>query len=613
MTSELQNISKENIRNLTIIAHIDHGKSTLADRLLELTDSVEERKMKEQYLDQLAQEREHGITIKLAPASLMWQGKYLLNLIDTPGHSDFAYEVSRSLRAVEGAILLVDATKGVQAQTLSNFKAAQEAGLVVLPVLNKIDQDTARVEEVSAQVRNLIGLDREPLQISAKTGEGVPELLEAIVTELPAPASGDTETGSKALIFDSFYDQYWGVKVSIRIFGGALQEGQKMELANTGKELTAKKLGVFTPLEKELSELGTNLVGWMATGLKDPREVPVGETVRAKNSEVEPLPGFKVPESKVFADFFPVEAKNFSALSKGLEELRLNDPALYIHSVQNEIFGRGLQVGALGKLHLQIIEERLSESLGFEIISTPPTVGYKALDESGAEVKITNPSRLRQEKFYELQEPWIDLQVTTPSDYLGGVMNLLEQARYEDIAVENLDELSAQNMLVKAQVPLADTFLTNFYDQLKSATQGYASADYQIIGYFPADLHLMEVLLAGEEVPALSRLVSQKQGEHQAHELAGKLKETLPRQVFSVAVQVRLTPVSNMPDGKGKVVAREDLPALKKNVTAGLYGGDFSRKKKLLQKQKEGQKKMKEHGQIQLPRETYKQIFNQLS
>lgn len=643
MSIDFGKIKPENIRNFTIIAHIDAGKSTLADRLLEITGAVPKGKMQEQYLDSLAQERQHGITIKLAPASLFWQPShsepreeshgnsgasslpqvvrhdedgYLLNLVDTPGHADFAYEVSRALRAVEGAVLLIDAVKGVQAQTLSNFQAAQEAGLKILPVLNKIDQSAARVRQVSAQVKNLLGTDREPVKISAKTGQGVLGLLDKIVEELPSPAQAPSSEPQvqkvRALIFDSYFDPYFGVKAMVRVFGGLLRAGQQLKLANTGTELTLKKVGIFTPLEKQTSQLESNLIGWVATGIKDPGQVPIGETIIEKGSPVKPLPGFKLPEPKVFADFFPIEPKDFPLFAKALGQLRLNDPALTINLIQNEIFGRGFQVGALGRLHLQITQERLEELAGCAVLVTAPSVSYQALTPAGQPVSITSPAKLRQARFESLKEPWIKLTITSPADYLGAVLELLDKARYQGLKTYPLDKGAGSDLAVEAEVPLAETFLTDFYDQLKSVSRGYASADYRPLGYRPARLYFLEALLAGREVPGLAWLLSREQADKKARALAEQLKAVLPRQVFSVPIQLRLTPVASLPGGQGKIIAREDLPALKKNVTAGLYGGDFTRKKKLLQKQRKGQRKLSKQGKLTLPREVYRKLFQSI-
>jgi GTP-binding protein LepA len=528
---------------------------------------------------------------------------------------------------VEGAVLLIDAVKGVQAQTLSTLRAAREAKLAVIPVINKIDLKNAQIPQVTQQIKAILNPNEEPLKISAKTGQGVSALLAAIIDKIPAPQSDPQPTTNdqrqplKALVFDSYYDNFSGIVAIVRVFQGSLKKDQKLRLINTQKEFPAKKVGVFTPNEKTTNLLTAGSIGWVATGIKEPQAVPVGETLGQSNEENPvPLAGFKIPKAKVFADFFPQEPDNFSDFIKKLEQLQLNDPALKIHPIQSKTFGRGAQLGCLGQLHLQIAKERLVEASGFKIISTLPTVAYQGQTQKQAIEPITNPVLLRQKKFQEIREPWIKLTITVPQKYLGPVLKLMETTRAQDMKIRPLGDAppglsssysSSSTQIIEAEVPLQDTFLTDFYDALKSSTQGYGSADYEFLEYRKTDPVLLEVLLAGETLLNLSRLIPKSKALTAAQKEAIRLKNILPRQVFSLSVQIGITPFKSLPEGKPKIIARQDLPAVKKNVTAGLYGGDFTRKKKLLVKQRQGQKRLAQTGRLSLPREIYAKLLTE--
>jgi GTP-binding protein LepA len=620
----------KNIRNFCIISHIDHGKSTLADRLLELTGTVEKRKMREQILDSMELEREKGITIKLQPARMDYKG-YVLNLIDTPGHVDFSYEVSRSLAAVEGALLLVDATQGVQAQTLANLHLAQEQKLTVIPVVNKIDMAIARTEETVQEVCQLLNVAPEQvLKISAKQGTNAERVLEAIVEKISSPA-GDSQKPFRALIFDSEYDTYKGVVAYIRVVDGQIKKGQKVSMFASKTETEVIELGVFKPEMKPVDCLAAGEIGYLATGLKDIGRCRVGDTIfaggnvilRAKPEEsrqittksnngngcisrdsssrqggtqndISPLAGYREPQPVVFAGFYPTDADEYDLLKDGLSKLKLNDAALQYEPESSEGLGRGFRCGFLGMLHMEIISERLKREFGLNLVIASPSVRYQVtLKQAGKNLNISSPSEMPEpSRVQEIKEPWADLEVLAPSQYLGPAMKLLSGLRGE---YQDTQYLTPERILIKYQVPLSE-IIVNFYDKLKNITSGYGSMNYRLIDYRLADLVKIDILAAGEKAEAFSQIVHQSAACQEARRLVEKLKELIPKHHFSIPLQAVIN---------GKVIARETISALRKDVIAGLYGGDYTRKKKLLEKQKKGKKKMKEIGRVKIPQEVF--------
>ena len=565
----------KNIRNFCIISHIDHGKSTLADRLLEMTGTIEQRKMREQFLDMMDLEREKGITIKLQPVRMEYDG-YILNLIDTPGHIDFSYEVSRSLAAVEGALLLVDASQGIQAQTLTNLHLAQEQNLIIIPVINKIDLEQAPVGETLQEISQLLKIKQEDiLRISAKQGTNVEKVLEAIIKRIPSP-SGDSKSPWRALIFDSHYDAYQGTIAYIRVVDGQVKRGDKIIMLASKAAAETIEVGVFKPQLTKIDSLKTGEIGYLATGLKDVNQCRVGDTIGTV-LQGRALPGYQEPKSMVFASFYPVQADDYNLLKDGLAKLKLNDASLQYQPEASKGLGRGFRCGFLGMLHLEIISERLKREYGSNLIVTSPLVSYQISRN-------------------QIKEPWVNLEIVSPSQYLGQVMKLLTKTRgkYQDSQY-----LSPERVLVKYQAPLNE-IIVDFYDQLKNITAGYASMSYQMMGYQPADLVKLDVLVAGEKIEAFSRIVHQKKAYQEARFLVDKLKKLIPRHQFVIPLQAVVN---------GRIIARQTIRALKKNVIAGLYGGDYTRKRKLLEKQKKGKKKMKEFGRVSIPQEVFLRIL----
>ena len=595
-------MNQENIRNFAILAHIDHGKSTLADRFLELTGTVEKRKMQDQMLDTMSIERERGITIKMQPVRMIYRplsnSEHILNLIDTPGHVDFGYEVSRSLAAVEGAILLVDATKGVQAQTLANLEQAQKLGLTVIPAVNKIDLPNARVDEAKKEISQLLNIsENEILHISAKTGEGVQELLEKVVREVPPPI-GDQSAPLKALIFDSIYDTYKGVVAHTRVVDGCVKKEDVIRCMAGAADSEVMEVGVFRPQYEEKDALCVGEIGYIATGFKEIDKVQVGDTVTlSQRRAADPLKGYQDPQRVVYASLFPKDAGDFDTLRDALSKLKLNDASFYFEPEQSEALGRGFRCGFLGMLHMDIIRERLSREYGIAPLITVPSVSYSVSLRDGTQFIIYTPAQLSdQSQMTEIAEPYVKLEILTKSEYLGAVMQLLDESRgiYKDTRY-----ITPEKVLLFYEAPLAEIII-DFYDRLKSATSGYASLNYEIIGFVKNDLAKMDILVAGDLVEPFSQIVPRAQAEKRGRALVEKLKEIIPKQLFAVSLQAALG---------GKVIARADISALRKDVTGYLYGGDYTRKRKLLEKQKKGKQKMKEIGRVNIPPEVYFKVL----
>jgi GTP-binding protein LepA len=583
----------DHIRNFCIIAHIDHGKSTLADRLMEITETVDKRNMKSQLLDKMDLEREKGITIKLAPVRMAYKD-FELNLIDTPGHVDFSYEVSRSLEACEGAILVVDASQGIQAQTLANVYLALAADLAIIPVLNKIDLPAADVERVSAEVIALLGCKKEDiLHISAKTGKGVDAVLDAIVEQVPAPKTGASDQ-MRALIFDSYYDDYRGVILYLRVFDGGLKKGDIMQMIGTGSNGIALEVGCLKPDMFATGELKTGEIGYVVTNLKSTREARVGDTVTLQKSPaLQALPGYKEVKPFVYAGFFPDSNENYQLLKDAIEKLSLSDSALQFEPENSPVLGFGVRIGFLGLLHMDIIKERLEREYNLELVVTNPSTDYHVLMTSGEELDIKSASDLPDPaKIAEIREPWIKGEVVCPKDYVGAVIQLIVSKRGIH---KNLSYVDAQLALVSFDAPLAN-LLTDFYDQLKSITSGYGSFNYELHDYRTQELVRLDFYIAGDRVDALSIMVHKSEADSLGRVTVKKLKEVIPRQNFQVALQAAVG---------GRFIAREDLSAYRKDVTTGLYGGDVSRKKKVLAKQAKGKKRMKRFGKVDIPAEAF--------
>ena len=590
--------TQDRIRNFCIIAHIDHGKSTLADRILELTQVVSAREARQQYLDRMDLERERGITIKAQTVRIPYvaaDGKeYELNLIDTPGHVDFNYEVSRSLAACEGALLVVDATQGVEAQTLANVYLALDHDHEIIPVLNKIDLPSAEVERVKAEIEESIGLDcSEALPVSAKTGMGVDAVLEAIVKRLPAPR-GNPDAPLKALIFDSWYDSYQGVVTLFRVVDGAVRLGDTIRLMSTGKEYEVLRLGVFSPEAADVRELTAGEVGFLCGSIKELGDARVGDTITlADNPAADPVPGFKEVKPMVFCGLYPTESDDYENLKAALEKLQLNDAALSFEPETSQALGFGFRCGFLGLLHMEIIQERLEREFEVGLIATAPSVVYKVDTVDGKTLEIDNPSHLPDPtKTRALYEPYVSMDIHVPNEYVGNVMKLCEEKRGTQ---KNLHYLAANRVVVTYEMPFAE-IVYDFFDRLKSATRGYASMDYQPIDYRASDLVRLDILLNSEPVDALAVIVHRDKAYTYGRSLALKLKRTIPRQLFQVAIQAAI--------GQ-KIIARETVSAFRKDVTAKCYGGDITRKRKLLEKQKEGKKRMKRMGNVELPQEAF--------
>ncbi len=590
-------MQQKNIRNFSIIAHIDHGKSTLADRLIELTGALDQRQMKDQILDSMDIERERGITIKLNTVTLNYnyQGEtYQLNLIDTPGHVDFSYEVSRSLASCEGALLVVDAHEGIEAQTLANLYLALDHNLAIIPVINKIDLPNAEIEKVEGELESL-GFDKKDiLKISAKTGQGVPLVLEKIVTELPSP-KGDSEKPLRALIFDSIYDSYRGVLMAVRVFDGRLKVGDMISMLQTDTSYEVLSLFINTPKEKEIDVLETGEVGYVYASIKSINDIHVGDTLTTtKNKdEIEALPGYQPMKSMVYCGFYPIETSEFELLRNALAKLKLNDAALTFEPETSLALGFGFRCGFLGLLHMDVTKERLEREFSISLIATAPSVKYQVLCQDGTTIMVESPFQMPDKsKIKEIKEPYVKAHIYTPKDYIGPIIELSNEKRG---IMETIDYITDQRVVIVYLFPLSE-IIYDFFDRLKSITKGYASFDYEFIEDRVSDLVKLDVLLNGETVDALSMIVHRSFADKKGRELVERLKEVIPRQLFEVPVQASVG---------GKIIARTDIKALRKNVLAKCYGGDITRKKKLLEKQKEGKKKMKRLGSVEVPQEAF--------
>ena len=602
----------DSIRNFCIIAHVDHGKSTLADRLLQATGAVDPRDMVDQLLDSMELERERGITIKAQAVRMSYTARdgreYQLNLIDTPGHVDFSYEVSRSLAACEGALLVVDATQGIQAQTLANVYLALEHDLEIIPVINKIDLDVAEPERVSMEVQQAFGFrEDEVVLASAKDGLGVDDILEAIVSRIPPPG-GRGEEPLRALIFDSKYDSYKGVVAYVRVFDGSTSSGGRIRVMASGSESEALEVGVFAPAPEQVDSLSAGEVGYIATGLKSVGDAPVGDTITlARKAASEPLKGYQPLKPMVFAGLYPADGEDYLDLREALEKLRLNDAALSFQPESSLALGTGFRCGFLGLLHMDVVQERLEREYGLTLLATSPSVAYRVVRTDGEDYEIDNPSKLPPvQQIDEIQEPWLELSIVCPANYIGAVMELVTSRRGEFRRMEYLQHETATNggesrarMLIEYNVPLSEV-LVDFYDQLKARTQGYASMDYALAGYRPGNLVRLDILVNGEPVDALSSIVHRDNGYRHGRELVSRLKELIPRQLFEVPIQASIG---------SRVISRETIKALRKNVLAKCYGGDVTRKRKLLERQAEGKRRMKRVGRVEIPQEAFLSIL----
>ena len=587
----------ENIRNFSIIAHIDHGKSTLADRLIQATGGLTDREMVDQVLDSMDIERERGITIKAQTVRLNYRARngkdYILNLIDTPGHVDFAYEVNRSLAACEGSLLVVDASQGVEAQTLANVYQALDNNHEIVPVLNKVDLPAAEPDKVKQQIEDVIGLDAsDAILISAKTGQNVPEVLEAIVHRLPPP-KGDAAASLKALLVDSWYDSYLGVVVLFRIVDGVLKKGQRVRMMGTDATYEVDRVGVFTPKRVELDELGPGEIGFLTASIKEVADTRVGDTITDDKKPVAaPLPGFRPAIQVVFCGLFPVDAADFENLRAAMGKLRLNDASFSYEMETSAALGFGFRCGFLGLLHLEIIQERLEREFNLNLIATAPSVIYKMKLTDGREIEIHNPVDMPDVvKIKEIEEPWIRATILTPDDYLGSVLKLCQDRRGVQVELTYV----GNRAMVKYDLPLNEVVF-DFYDRLKSVSKGYASFDYQLTDYKPSDLVRMQILVNAEPVDALAMLVHRARAESRGRAMVEKLKELIPPHMFQVPIQAAIG---------GKIIARETVRAFRKDVTAKCYGGDVTRKRKLLEKQKEGKKRMRQFGKVEIPQEAF--------
>ena len=585
-------MKQDHIRNFCIIAHIDHGKSTLADRMMEVTGTVQKRDMKSQLLDSMDLEREKGITIKLAPVRMQYNG-YDLNLIDTPGHVDFSYEVSRSLQACEGAVLVVDASQGIQAQTLANVYLAMEAGLEIIPVLNKVDLPAADVPRVSKEVINLLGCDESDIiKISAKTGENVDQVLEAIVARVPSP-KGQSDDPTRALIFDSYYDDYRGVILYARLVDGAIKKGDTIEMLATGAHGLALEVGHLSPVMNPDPEIAPGEIGYIVTNLKTTRDAKVGDTITARRAHATAaLPGYKNVQPFVYAGFFPVSNEDYNDLKEAIEKLSLSDSALQFEPENSPVLGYGVRIGFLGLLHMDIIRERLEREYNLDLVVTNPSTDYQVTLTNGEELDIKSASELPDvAKVSEIREPWINGEIVVPQDYIGAVIQLIVTKRGRQKNLSYIDERA----LISFEAPLAN-LLTDFYDQLKSVTSGYGSFNYELNGYNAEDLVRVDFYIANEIVDALSVMCHRSEADALGREVVKKLKDVVPRQAFEVSLQAAIG---------GRFIARENIGAYRKDVTGYLYGGDVSRKKKLLAKQAKGKKRMKRFGKVDIPSEAF--------
>jgi len=591
----------EHIRNFCIIAHIDHGKSTLADRLLEMTHTITERKMREQVLDRMDLERERGITIKMQAVRLEYRSRdgnnYILNLIDTPGHVDFNYEVSRSLAACEGAILVVDAAQGVEAQTLANIYLALEHDLEIIPVINKIDMDNADPQKVKEELEDIIGPEaKDALLVSAKDGIGIEEVMEAIVDKVPPPSIKSSDTTLKALVFDSHYDTYRGVIVYVRMVSGEVAKGDHIKFMNTGKEFEVSETGVFRPDMQSAEKLTAGDVGYVIAAIKNVADARVGDTMTfAENPASEPLPGYRQVKPMVYCGLYPQSNDDFVTLRDGLDRLKLNDSALSFEPERSLALGVGFRCGFLGLLHMDIVRERLEREYGLNLIVTAPNVVYKVHRSDGEIIEIDNPAMLPEDRVM-IEEPFVEASIFSPEEYVGAIIELCQDRRGEFV---NMEYLNSGRVKLSYLLPLAE-IIYDFFDLLKSRTRGYATLDYTFYGYRESSLVLMDILVGAQKVDALSFIIHQDKAYQRGKEMVEKLKEIIPRQMFDVPLQAA---VGN------KVIARETIKALRKNVTEKLYGGDVTRKRKLLEKQKEGKKKMKQLGNVEIPQEAFTAVL----
>lgn len=600
MTSQSK---QQRVRNFSIIAHIDHGKSTLADRILEKTKALTQREMKEQFLDAMDLERERGITIKLNAVQLNYQANdgedYTFHLIDTPGHVDFTYEVSRSLAACEGAILVVDAAQGIEAQTLANVYLALENDLEIIPVINKIDLPGADTERIKQEIEDVIGIDAsDAILASAKEGVGIDEILERIVTDIPAPA-GESNDPTKALIFDSLYDSYRGVVAYTCVREGSIKIGDKIRMMATGKEFEVNELGVFRPTPTQLNELNVGDVGYLTASIKNIGDSRVGDTITlANNPASEPLPGYKRMNPMVFCGMYPVDANKYNDLRDALERLELNDSSLQFEAETSQALGFGFRCGFLGMLHMEIIQERIEREYKIDLITTAPSVIYQVTTTDGSVIDVDNPSMMPDnQKLEEVQEPFVKATIMVPNEYVGPVMEICQRKRGNFMDMQYLDD---NRVNIVYEIPLSE-IVYDFFDSLKSQTKGYASFDYELIGYRPSNLVKMDILLNGDTIDALSFIVHRDFAYERGKLIAEKLKELIPRQQFEVPIQAAIG---------NKVVARSTIKAMRKNVLSKCYGGDISRKRKLLEKQKEGKKRMKMVGSVEVPQEAFMSVLD---
>jgi GTP-binding protein LepA len=589
-------MDQSRIRNFSIIAHIDHGKSTLADRILELTNTVSKREMREQVLDSMDLERERGITIKAQAVRVTWKG-HELNLIDTPGHVDFTYEVSRSLQACEGALLVVDAAQGTEAQTLANAYLAIENELEIVPVVNKIDLPQADPDAVAAEVAELIGEDRERvLRISAKTGDGVADVLDAVIERIPAPA-GTPAAPARALIFDSSYDQYRGVVAFVRVVDGVFRPRERLRAMALGTRFEAQEIGFMSPAMRPVDELTAGEVGYVITGLKDVSELRVGDTLTTEaNGASDPLPGYKDVKPMVFAGLFPTDSDDYPELRDALEKLKLNDAALFYEPETSQALGFGFRSGFLGLLHMEIVRERLEREFDLDLLVTAPNVAYRVLERNGEWREVHSPADMPDE-FDEVEEPYVKASIIVPKEYVGPVMELNNERRGK---FDHMEYLSPERVHLTYELPLAEIVL-DYYDQLKSRTRGYASFDYDYVGFRPGTLVRVDVLVAGESVDALSLIVHREFAYDRGRALVERLREEIPRQMFDVPIQAAIG---------SRVIARETVKARRKDVLAKCYGGDITRKRKLLENQKKGKKRMKQVGAVEVPQEAFLAVLN---
>ncbi len=592
---------QQHIRNFSIIAHIDHGKSTLADRIIQLCGGLSDREMEEQVLDSMDLERERGITIKAQTAALQYKARsgqvYNLNLIDTPGHVDFSYEVSRSLSACEGALLVVDASQGVEAQTVANCYTAIDLGVEVVPVLNKIDLPSANPENAIEEIEDVIGIDaQDAVRCSAKTGEGVQDVLEALIAKVPPP-KGDANTPLQALIIDSWFDNYVGVVMLVRIVNGTLRPKDKILLMATGAQHLTEHVGVFTPKSQNREALTAGQVGFIIAGIKELKDARVGDTITHQTKPAAaPLPGFKQVQSQVFAGLFPVESNQYEALRDSLEKLKLNDAALQFEPEVSQALGFGFRCGFLGLLHMEIVQERLEREFDMDLITTAPTVIYEVKQRDGTMLMVDNPSKMPDpSKIEEIREPIVNVNLYMPQEYVGSVITLCTQKRGVQVDMT----YHGKQVLLKYEMPMAEIVL-DFFDKLKSVSRGYASMDYEFKEYRPADVVKVDMLINSEKVDALSIIVHRANSQYRGREVAAKMREIIPRQMFDVAIQAAIG---------SNIIARENVKAMRKNVLAKCYGGDITRKKKLLEKQKAGKKRMKQVGSVEIPQEAFLAIL----